>query len=158
MLSGQSEVIWRGYIHIGDEPGVYGNAFYAGLATELPLTLYRTSTDGADTTTLILEMQDVVTFAGYPGHLVTVTRYEPDPAQQFHWQESVIATERLTSSSGDRLNIVLNLDGAPSPTYLSLRVRVDTSVQPGLYDDFTLVRLSNRSPNFRFVASFGFHD
>ena len=36
------------------------------------------------------------------------------------------------------------------------RVRVDTTVPPGLYDDFMVTRLLNKSANFTFVASFGF--
>jgi hypothetical protein len=33
---------------------------------------------------------------------------------------------------------------------------VDTEVPPGLYDDFVVTRLLNRSVDFTFVASFGF--
>src|SRR5207237_2626701 len=50
-----------------------------GLSTELPVTLEKTSTPGPDTCTLILRTDDVRTFSGYPGHLITVTLYEPDP-------------------------------------------------------------------------------
>jgi hypothetical protein len=39
MSNQKSELIWAGRIHLGDEPGVYGDAAYTGLATEFPLTL-----------------------------------------------------------------------------------------------------------------------
>jgi hypothetical protein len=157
MLSTQPELIWQGRIHLGDEPGVYGDAFYSGLCAELPITLTTTSAPGQDSTTLVLETEDVRTFSGYPGHLLTATLYEPDPTQPNRWRENVLATERLTSSDNNRKQIDLDLAGRTSPLYISLRVRIDTQVPPGLYDDFVLRRLSNRSTDFRYVASFGFH-
>lgn len=156
MLSPQPELIWQGRIHLGDEPGVFGNAFYSGLATELPVTLQKTDPSGPDTTTLVVVTKNVETFSGYPGHLITVTLYEEDPSQPFHSIETVLATERLTSADNNRQEITLNLAGKTSPIFVSVRVRIDTEVPPGLYDDFVVTRLLNKSQNFTFVASLGF--
>jgi hypothetical protein len=153
MLSPQPELVWQGRIHLGDEPGVYGDAFYAGLATEFPLTLERTAPTGPDTTTLVLLTADAQTFAGYPGHLLTVTLYEEDPAQQFHWKKTVLATKYLTSTDDNCKEITIDLAGRPSPSFVSLRIRIDTEVPPGLYDDFVVTRLLNQSQDFTFVAS-----
>jgi len=156
MLSAQPELIWEGRVHLGDEPGVYGDAAYAGLAMELPLTLQKTDPTGPNTTTLVLRTQDVQTFAGYPGHLVTVTNYQPNPGDPTHSSENVLTTQRIASADNNRKEVPVNLAGLPSPVYVSVRVRVDTTVPPGLYDDFVVTRLANRSPNFTFVASLGF--
>ncbi len=157
MLSAQPELVWQGRIHLGDEPGVYGDAAYSGVALEFPLTLHKTDPAGPDTTTLVLRTQDVQTFAGYPGHLITVTAYQPDPGDPTHATETVLATERLTSADNNRKDVVVNLVGIVSPVFVSVRVRVDTEVPPGLYDDFVVTRLLNRSVDFTFVASFGFN-
>ncbi len=59
MLSVQPELVWEGRIHLGDEPGMYGDAGYSGIALEFPLTLRKTDPTGPDTTTLVLHTQDV---------------------------------------------------------------------------------------------------
>jgi hypothetical protein len=156
MLSVQPELVWEGRIHLGDEPGVYGDAAYSGLALEFPLTLRKTDPAGPDTTTLVLRTQDVQTFAGYPGHLITVTAYQPDPSDPTHATETVLTTERLSSADNNRKEVAVNLAGIALPAFVSVRIRVDTGVPPGLYDDFVVIRLLNRSANFTFVASFGF--
>ena len=156
MLSAKPEMVWQGRIHVGDEPGIYGDANYAGLSTEFPMTFTKTNPTGPNTTTLVLHTNDVQMFTGYPGHLLTVNLYREDPAQQFHWLETVLTTTRMTSADNNSKEITLNLAGHTSPYFVSLRVRVDTEVTPGLYDDFIVRRLDNRSENFTFVASFGF--
>ncbi len=157
MFSPKPELIWQGRVHLGDEPGVFGDAFYSGLAMELPITLLKTNPSGPDTTTLVVQTQNVETFSGYPGHLITATLYEEDSSQQFHFIETPLATERLTSADNNRQEITINLANKVSPMFVSVRVRIDTGVPPGLYDDFVVTRLRNKSQNFTFVASLGFH-
>jgi hypothetical protein len=157
MRSPEPELVWQGRIHLGDEPGVFGDAAYSGLATEFPITLQKTDPSGPDTTTLVVHTQNVATFSGYPGHLITATLYAEDPNQQFHFIATTLATERLTSADNNRQELVLNLANKPSPIFVSVGVRIDTEVPPGLYDDFVVVRLVNKSSNFTFVASLGFH-
>ena len=157
MLSPKPELIWQGRIHLGDEPGVFGEAFYSGLAMELPLTLQKTDPSGPDTTTLVVQTQNVETFPPYLGHLITVTLYEEDPNQPFHFLETILETERLTSADNNRQEITINLANKVSPMFVSVRVRIDTEVPPGLYDDFVVRRLLNKSQNSTFVASLGFH-
>jgi len=156
MLSVQPELVWEGRIHLGDEPGVYGDAAYSGIALEFTLTLRKIDPTGPDTTTLILRTQDVQTFAGYPGHLITVTAYQPDPQDPTRAIETPLATATLSSADNNRKEVPINLAGLTSPVFVSVRVRVDTTVPPGLYDDFVVTRLLNKSATFTFVASFGF--
>lgn len=157
MLSQQSELIWNGRIHLGDEPGIYGVTPYPGLALELPVTLEKTDPAAADETTLILHTKNVETFTGYPGHKITVTAFVPDPNQPFHSVEQVLATELLTSADNNRKQVELDLTGLTFPVFIGVRVRIDTEVPPGLYDDFLVTRLLNKSTNFGIIASFGFH-
>jgi len=35
----QSIFIWQGSVHLGDEPGIYGDSLYSGLSVEFPLTV-----------------------------------------------------------------------------------------------------------------------
>jgi hypothetical protein len=156
MLSVQPELIWEGRIHLGDEPGVYGDAAYSGISLEFPLTLRKIDPPGPDTTTLVLCTQDVQTFAGYPGHLIMVTAYQPDSSNPGHALETPLTTVTLSSADNNRKEVPINLAGLTSPVFVSVRVRVDTTVPPGLYDDFVVTRLLNKSANFTFVASFGF--
>ncbi|MFI0487515.1 hypothetical protein [Actinomadura sp. 9N215] len=157
MLSAQAELIWDGRIHLGDEPGIYGDTPYPGIALELPVTLEKADPAGADTTTLILHTRNVETFAPYKGHLITVTAYLPDSTKPNHAKEQVLATARLTSADQNRKELELDLTGLTFPVFVSVRVRVDTQVPPGLYDDFVVTMLQNKAPGFAVVASFGFH-
>ncbi|GAA0389253.1 hypothetical protein [Streptomyces luteireticuli] len=154
MLSAQAELIWQGRIHLGDEPGVYGDASYSGLTVELPITLERLATTGPFTTTLELEIQDMQTFQGYPGHLLEVFLFVPASTPQ-HFTRKLLASTRLTGN-GERHTIAVDFTGHRSPHRVGVRLSIDTDVPPGLYDDFVLTRLSNRSQDFAYVASFGF--
>ncbi|BCY09357.1 hypothetical protein [Actinoplanes sp. L3-i22] len=157
MLSSEPEMIWRGRVHLGDEPGIYGDASYSGLAVELPVTLVKTDPAGPDTTVLSVRTEDVQTFAGYPGHELTVTLFVPDPAQPFHANEVVLTSARLGTADNNRKDLTVNLAGHTAPFFVSFKVEIDTDVPPGLYDDFVVTRLVNISQNFTFVASLGFH-
>ena len=146
------ERIWEGRLHLGDEPGVYGDAAYAGLATELPFTLRRFREAGSggdeDVVEIIVEAQDVRTFEGYLGHHVIVMGYEANPLASPEWQSRVLARGRLVRNA---VSIELRGD---VPETVSLRVQVDTDAAPGLYDDFILRRISLRSSSH--YASLGF--
>jgi hypothetical protein len=155
MLSTEPEMIWRGRVHLGDEPGIYGDACYSGLSVELPLTLQKTSAAGPDTATLSLRTTDVQTFTGYLGHALTVTLFQPDLAQPLHWNEVQLASAAIGSADDNRKDVSFSLTGHTSPYFLSFKVEVDTDVPPGLYDDFVVTHLLNLSTN-TFAASLGF--
>ena len=116
-----------------------------------------TDPSGPDTTTLVVQTHNVETFSGYPGHLITATLYEEDPGEPFHYIETLLATELLTSADNNHQEIVVDLTNKTSPMFVSVRIRIDTEVPPGLYDDFVVTTLLNKSQDFTFVASLGFH-
>lgn len=157
-LSPQPELIWQGRIHLGDEPGVFGDSAYSGLSAELPIAVARTSPINVTTTSFKLRLitSDLQTFAGYPGHLIEVIRYVPDPSQQYHSIEQVVATERFTSADANTKEVTVTVGQDVGPFRFSVRLRCDTSVNPGLYNDFVWRRLTMLADGFSFIASLGF--
>lgn len=132
MLSNKSELVWQGRTHLGDEPGVFSDAAYSGLAMELPITLQKNNSNGSDTAKLALVTQNAETFAGYPGHLITVTLHQPDAGMpENHFTETVLTTARLKGSDDDYKEFTVDLANQPSPAFLSIRVRIDTEVPLG---------------------------
>jgi hypothetical protein len=151
----QAEEIWQGRIHLGDEPGIYGDAQFSGAAAELPITLQHTSTAGDNKATLVVETKDVQTFSGYPGHSIVVILHVVDLAT-FHAKEVVLARARLTSADNNRKEISINLSGQKSPYFISVQLREDEQVPPAAQDDFLWSRLSLISPDFQFFANYGY--
>jgi hypothetical protein len=157
-INPQQELIWEGRIHLGDEPGIYGNAHYNGIAVELPITVYRMDpTKPQDQNfDLILETEDLETNPGYAGHELTVTAYEPDPAQPYHSVEKLKVSTRFVGADNNRKVLQVGSGAAPGPFFFTVRLRSDTSVNPGFYDDYKVIRLSLGSNEF--YASFGFRN
>jgi hypothetical protein len=157
-VSPQQELIWQGRTHLGDEPGVYGDAHYSGLCAELPITVFRSDPMSTEDTPfkIVLETENLETFRPFPGHAITVIIYEPDPTQQFHSVERVLADERFTSDDNNRKEVTVKVGTEPGPFRISVRLRIDTTVNPGFYDDFVWLRLSLISEGFKYFASFGF--
>jgi hypothetical protein len=153
--SPQQEMIWQGRLHLGDEPGIHGDASYSGLCAELPITVTRFD-PVAQQFQLVLTTAGLETFQGYPGHELTVFMYLPDPNQPFRSIEQVVASARFVSVDQNTKQVTVNVGSEPGPFRLSVRLRVDTTVNPGLYDDFIWRRLALKATNFQFFASFGF--
>ena len=154
----KQELVWQGRLHLGDEPGVYGDASYCGITAELPLTVQRL--DASDTTAtsfrIILDTEALQTFSGSPGHEITILIYEPDPGQQFRLIERTLASARFTGNDNNHKEIIVNVGSETGPFRISVRFRCDTTVTPGLYDDFIWQKLSLLAEKFAFFASFGF--
>jgi hypothetical protein len=154
-VSPKQELIWEGRLHLGDEPGIYGDAAYTGLCAEHPFTVFR-SDPAAQEFKVVLATANLETFTGFPGHEITIFGYEPDPAQPGHSIRQVVATARFTSADDNNKQVTVNVGTNPGPFRLSAQLRIDTTVNPGLYDDFIWRRLSLKVKDFAFFASFGF--
>ena len=153
------ELIWRGRLHLGDEPGVYGDACYAGLAIDLPVTIRPLPAPPVPKAkhrlTFVLKADAVRTFPGDGSHRVTVVRYEESFAPN-RCRERVLAEERMDAA--EQTVVVPLAGGAPAgdaPLYASVRVRLNPEVRPGFWDDIVLLSLSLRPE--RHYGSFGFH-
>jgi hypothetical protein len=154
----QQELVWQGRTHLGDEPGIYGDAHYSGLCAELPITVFRLDPANPEDIPfkLVLETENLETFNPFPGHAITITVYEPDPTKPNHSIEIILATDRFTSADNNRKEVTINVGNGPGPFRISVRLRIDTTVDPGFYDDFVWLRLSLLSEGFAYFASFGF--
>lgn len=147
-----AELIWEGRFHVGDEPGVYGNAEYAGLAVELPVTLTDYSGAGGPAdVTFDLTGQGVSNFGPpYPGHKVTVWALtQVASSNPPVWQKQQVSAGVLDA---DAVSIGVRIE--PGIRFVTVRVEADVTVTPGLYDDFVLTGLSLRSTTH--YADFGF--
>jgi hypothetical protein len=149
------QLIWQGRLHLGDEPGIYGNACYVGLGCDLPITVREFDEHPVGRAAFVLGTENMSTQRGYPSHLMQVVCCEVTDAAN-HYGEWVLGETPLVP--GDTL-IEVDLSGVRAkpgaPRYLSARVRLDTSAPPALYDDFVVVELSLQST--RYYASFGFY-
>lgn len=154
MSQPDSELIWQGRLHLGDGPGVYGDAPYVGLGLELPLTLRRfPDTDGSSVASIIIETEGLQPRGGLPGPTVSVVRYAPGNTQG-HWHEHLLREERLDEQV---TTVAIDLSReAPDtdPLPLGIRLRINTDAPPGLYADFVLVAL--RIDSATHYASLGF--
>ena len=145
MLSVRPELVWKG--RLGDEPGVYGDAAYSGIALELPLTLRKADPAGPDITTLVLRTQDLCWVSRSPYYS---DAYQPDPDDPAHATETVLTTERLTSATITVRRLSSTLPGL-TPRRLSAFESgwIRAEVPRGLYDNFVVSRLLNSSANLR---------
>jgi hypothetical protein len=150
------ELIWQGALHLGDEPGVYGDAAYSGIAAELPFTLYRSNpTDSAVMKCqMVLETEGLQTYSGYPGHAITIVIFEPDLSPKY--KETSIANATFQGSDKDRKEVAVQLPLGAGPFRLAVRLHCDVTVMPGLYDDFIWRRLSLVSEDSYVYGSLGF--
>lgn len=93
MINQASIFVWQGKVHLGDEPGIYGDAQYVGLAIESPLTIqnYDKNQPTADTIEIEILTRAVNIYdPGYVGHKIIIRKYSPLPGNTKKWQEQII--------------------------------------------------------------------
>lgn len=149
-----NNLIWQGRLHIGDEPGAYGDATYVGLNLELPVEIIPFNDKAASRgeVTLILNAEGIEPDRGYLGHRVTVIAYgENGGSSGREAGAAKLAEGRLDIKGQGELR--LKIRGA-IPRYIAVRVGVDTEVEPGLYLETVISRLSLRSSSH--YAYFGY--
>jgi len=139
------DIIWQGRIHIGDEPGYYGDAAFAGLCFDLPIELmpysgeYKDGHESEGHVTLILNADGLRPDLGYPGHRVIFFPLAPDETSGAWTEGSIGARGRLGAPDSGPLSLTLE---GNIPRYSILRVRADTEIAPGLYQEIVITRLS----------------
>lgn len=135
--SGAPNTIWQGVIHLGDNPQAYPKVTSAGVAFQIPFQL-----DPSKRARLIIGASDVKTEAG-EGHYLDVIAHFQDgsgPAR-----EVLVATFRIKEyatkeSFPFEFDPSMGLKGKKAD-YYSIRVKIDTSIGYGLWDDFLVKRI-----------------
>jgi hypothetical protein len=162
MMNANSTFIWQGAIHIGDEPGIYGNDHYSGLSIEFPLTIknFNPSSPLADVLKFEFLTENVNVFQGYLGHLTVVRQYTPDPqpTNPFKWKETVIKNNDRIPNNATSTVVDVPVNGSADPIYLSVAIEIDTDVKPGLYDDFLFTGLQYTTTTQNVYVNFGFRE
>lgn len=162
MMHPNSTFIWEGRIHIGDEPGIYGNAHYPGISMEFPLTVknFNPQTPSGDTIKLELLTENVNVFAGYLGHLIIIRQYTPDPqpSNPFKWKETIIKNSDRIVNGATTTIVYIPVSESSDPIYLSVAIEIDTDVKPGLYDDFLFIGLRYNTTTQNVYVNFGFKE
>lgn len=155
MKSTQSELIWMGRTHFGDEPGIFSNSNYTGLVFELPVTV-KSFTGEEQEVSFVLETEFVKIFSGYKGHKVTITQFVLDNASPnpYDYKEIVLKEDFIQNSNSAKI-VKVNLKDKEQ--FLSCKIEIDTQVKPGLYDDFLFTGLYFQSTDYKYYANLGFH-
>jgi len=132
------DLLWQGRAQIGDEPGVYADAFYSGICVQFPVQLFAHSPTQSDASrvTFIIEVERVQVFDKYPGHVVELFSHVEDDGRSGFWREQSLASARLKQ---DRVEVTIEY---PIPTYVSILIKIDTNLPPGLYDEIVIKRIS----------------
>lgn len=142
------ELIWEGQLHLGDEPGIYGNAPYVGLSVDLPVTLGAFDPAGTMFDVHFELLADRVKInAPYTGHRITVFACTAQPGSQI-WTRTKVGEGLL---DGHRAEVAVRGIGA---AHHIVRLEVDPDLPPGLYNDFWFKALSLMSTTH--YADFGF--
>src|SRR5260370_15468351 len=102
-----ANVVWQGRVHLGDEPGFYGDATFVGLCLELPLELipYSGVDESEGEVRLILEADGIQQARGYPGHKVAVAGYSEDKANHTWREGHILAEGRLSEDTHGTLEV-----------------------------------------------------
>lgn len=146
------EPIWEGRIHLGDEPGIYGNAAYSGLGVELPVTLtpFDPTSGKPPDITFAITANKITIYPPYKGHPVTISTYD----QVAGSSPPTWSRRPVGSALMDQASIDVPTSGVKNERYFSVRIEVATDVAPGLYDDFVVRTLTLKSSTH--YADFGF--
>jgi len=151
-------LIWQGRLHIGDEPGAYGDATYVGLSLELPIEVipFPDNPASKDEIILTLKAEGIEPDRGYPGHKVTVVSYGQNYTDKLERSEPrTLADARLDIKSHGEL--ILKINGEV-PRYLAIRIEVDLEVEPGLYLETVISRLSLSSSSHYAYLGYRYQD
>ena len=132
-------LIWAGGLNLGDTPGVFMNAQFAGLLLQLPISLTFVP-DDVDYLSIVLVTTDVEVFGGKshgiywdwtPGEALGVRVGEIDDKEQVPGRKErhVISVPRHLATTGRH----------------SITIVVNEEVAAGFKDDFVLVRIEASS-------------
>jgi hypothetical protein len=148
----RGQLIWEGRLHLGDNPGVCGDAAYAGLRVEFPLTLHRFGPKAAepDDISFLIKLHELSADCAVTRPHVALHVFEPGRVRGAGWDRAKAETTVQFDGSMVRLRPV----SVSGKRYFAVSVEVDIGPAPGLYNDFVLVSLTLESTTH--YAEFGF--
>jgi hypothetical protein len=149
------DLLWRGRIQLGDEPGIYGDVQYAGFCIEFPIELHSFNSNSSGNVKFIVEAKEVKVYEGYSGHQVTVFSYKRDTINKNKWNKYEVIKKRLTNKNKGRLELPIS---GIIPLYTSLRIEVDSELPPGLIDEFIVHRIAISSKTHYGYLGFRFKE
>jgi hypothetical protein len=135
----KTKVIWKGELHLGDDPAKYDTQSTAGMSVQIPFRL-----SPAKAIKLSIAASDIQTLRG-DGHYVDVSaHYQADASEA---TEAPLATFRIKDDEGKDRQFTFDVDltkrNQPvEPDYYSVRIRVDTAIPFRLWDDFLLKEIA----------------
>lgn len=133
------DLIWRGRLQLGDEPGIYGDLPYVGLSAMFPIELFpfdSTLFEAAGEVHVIVSLEEVRTYSGYPGPLVVVAKQVANPQSPGHWASHELERTHIGPDGRARITLRGNI-----PRYVTLSVHADLSTPPGLCDEIVIRKL-----------------
>jgi hypothetical protein len=134
------KTIWQGSLHLGDNPEQYSNLPTAGITMQVPCKL-----DQAKKGKLIVVTRDIQTLLG-EGHYAELIAHFEEQGGDSPASESVVETFRLKGNSTNAdIEHTFDFDpakGLMAPAaYYSIRIKLDTFIKFGLWDDFVLKQI-----------------
>lgn len=132
------DLIWCGRLHIGDQPAMYGDAQFAGLVVEFPVELvpFPGHEKIGGSVLFRIDLDEVKAHSEHPAHSVSVFGFQQGTPKG--WTRSLMGSCELASNK----NVgEVHLKGS-IPRYLIVRIEVNTTAEPGLYDDVVVRRLT----------------
>lgn len=148
-----NDLVWRGRIQLGDEPGIYSDSQYGGLCLELPIEFlpYPNVDPDVGGLTVEIEAQEVKIYEGFKGHPVTLFAVEVDDNGK--WVRRWLGSGELNNENEGHAEITLN---GEVPHYAVIRVESNSELPPGLYDEIVVCRLSIKSTAYYGYLGFRF--
>ena len=130
------KALWKGAIHLGDNPEAFSDVTSAGMGMEVPY-----KSDFAVTQKIRVKVGDIQTLSG-DGHFVEIiAHYEKDGSQEVS-AEAFRLKDETGAEREFKFEFVPTSKLQREPTYYSIKIRVDTGIPFSLWDDFLVKGIS----------------
>ena len=128
-------VIWTGALHLGDTPGVFMDAQYAGLLVQIPITVTFVP-EGIDPVVFIVTTTEVEIF----GNRKHPVYWDWVPGTPFSSPVGYVDDQDLTTGKPEKHLLSVPSDSAAVGKHW-ITLQVNSEAAAGLRDDFVLRRL-----------------
>ena len=132
------KAIWEGQLHLGDSAVQYAALPSAGMMMQVPCAI-----DAAKQGGLMITTRDIQTLAGDGHYAELMAHYEDGdgPAREYVVQTFRLKCDDSKADVDHRFSLEPMKGLYQKPAYYSVRIKVDTQIKFGLWDDFVLMRI-----------------